>query len=137
MKSTIKRLWLIHFLLLAGSMLFFSSCKKSLFDYRHKYTGRWEFTTYYSSYNWYDTSYNGQTIVYPGEIEYGEKDDELLIKYSDMHSVVISISHDGEISGLPTKYCNGEFDGYDKLDLFLRYGGLGGGSSHDITAVKH
>lgn len=72
----IKFRHIIFFLL--TSMFFFNSCKKSVFNYRHKYIGDWKFTNVsnFSSGLTYSTS---DTTYDEGEVAYGDNENEIVI----------------------------------------------------------
>ncbi len=113
----------------------FFACKKA--DYRDVYIGNWIFDVVYTEINtdsighYYSENYN-----YDGEVVYGEADDEVLIKYADNHFVQLTLEPDGELSNFPTHYCSGRFVNTDSLSLFIKTGGLGGGTTLRINGCK-
>lgn len=130
-----KRHKQMYWLLLG--LLIFISCKKKPFNYRNKFLGDWEFKVERSEFNTDSIGYHyNDTLIYTGKIKYGSNDDELLIEYSNENSITIKIDKEDNLSGLPNAYCNGEFIGKDKIHLFLRWGGLGGGITHIVDGEK-
>jgi len=84
------------------------------------------------------TGYNSHcdSLTHIGQIKYGSFENELLIEYSNDSSVTLRIDKEGVLSKFPTNYCHGEFEGKDKLQLHLRWGGLGSGIIHDVEGDK-
>jgi len=118
-------------------LVIINGCKKKPFNYRNKYVGDWEFTVEITEVNTDSLGYYyHDTISYVGEIYYGNEDDELLITYTDKNSITLKIDREEILSGFPTKYSSGAFDGNEKIKLYLRWGGLGGGITHSISGVK-
>lgn len=125
------------FVLLLASSLFIIGCKKQPFDHRNKYVGEWEFKVHRSELNTDSIGYyEHDSLVYTGEVTYGSNENELLIQYTQGNSITLTISKEGILSGFPTHYCNGEFRDKDKLHLYLKWGGLGGGITHVIDGEK-
>lgn len=127
----------ITLLMIIGLLSIFAGCKKDIFDYRTKYTGSWEFTV-----NWTEANIDsvGQLesgeYSHLGEITTGEADDELVVRYSDTNSAIIAIDKNGDITNFPTQYASGDFDGTENINLYLRYGGLGGFVAYEIKGKK-
>ncbi len=118
-------------------LIFFTCCKKESKDFRDKYTGNWDFVVEVTKLN-IDSigQYERDTIYYLGKISNGNADNELNIQYSKDSLIVLNIIESGELSIFPTQYSNGEFEGESKIHLYLRWGGLGGNTTHVIDGVK-
>jgi hypothetical protein len=128
----------IHVTCLLVVLLVAIGCKKKPFDYRNKFIGRWSFRVERTEFNTDSVGYYyHDTINYTGEINYGENDDEIRINYSSSKEISLKMSKENVLTNFPTHYCSGEFDGKDKIHLYLRWGGLGGGVSHIINGEKN
>jgi hypothetical protein len=113
------------------------SCNKKPFDYRNKYIGDWEFNIDITEFNTSSVGYYyHDSLTYMGQIKYGNEDDNLLIEYSSNNSITLKIDKENILTGFPTAYCGGEFDGNNKLHLYLRWGGLGGRITHVVDGEK-
>lgn len=77
-----------------------------------------------------------ETYSHSGTIEKGVQSNEILIQYLPDYQAILQIDSANTLSGFPTHYSHGEFTGTNRLDLLLRWGGLGGGTSHVITGTK-
>ncbi|HNW73582.1 MAG TPA: hypothetical protein PKN44_08145 [Bacteroidales bacterium] len=116
-----------------------NSCEKSVFDYRHKYVGEWNFKTigYYWSMSPYPTGWTFQdTTYYSGEISYGDDKSELNINYKSGENVIVSIDKEGVIDGTHEK--SGQFDDKEHITLILSspQSMIGGGYTKTITGWK-
>lgn len=132
-----KRHFLKHGIIPIFIFIIVFSCKKEDTDYRDTYTGTWNFIVDRTEINTDSIGYYyHDSVNYEGEIIYGEFDNEILIKYSNENSITLTIGEDGELSDFPTHYCSGEFLSGDSLHLYLRWGGLGGGTTHQIEGFK-
>lgn len=111
------------------------SCKKED-NTINKYGGVWNFEVHISSSS-IDTSFVpvDTTKYFTGTIGTGE-DSQIVIHYLETSSVALTVDNEGILSNFPTQYCNGEFTDENNLDLFLRWGGLGGGTSHSIKGTR-
>ncbi|MHC1707452.1 MAG: hypothetical protein AB9842_08015 [Bacteroidales bacterium] len=127
---------LLFSLFVVFSVILFS-CEKHPFDYRNKYLGRWDFKTNWSKVN---VDSIGQSVYgnayYFGEIDYGDSDNELIIRFMLDKEVTIEIDKTGRITNFGTTYGSGYFRGKDELSLYLRFGGLGGWEEYNITGTK-
>jgi hypothetical protein len=133
----IKRNILGHGIILIFIFIIVFSCKKEDTNYRDAYLGTWEFIVNRTEFNTDSIGYYyHDSINYVGEIVYGELDNEILIKYTTENSITLNIGEDGELSDFPTHYCSGDFLSSDSLHLYLRWGGLGGGTTHQIEGFK-
>lgn len=118
-------------------VLLFNYCEKERFDFRNKYVGTWNFEVETSNFNVPDIGdFSSDDYEYTGEIRYGETDNKINIIYGENYSIELAINKDGELSDFPTHYCSGNFIGNDSIHLYIRTGGLGGGSSHLIEGKK-
>jgi len=125
----------IYWLLLG--LLIFTNCKKEPFNYRNKFLGEWEFKVDRTEFNTDSVGYYyHDSLTFFGKIKYGTNDDEILIEYSNDNSIMLKIDKENILSNFPSHYCNGEFDGKEKIHLYLRWGGLGGGVTHTIDGEK-
>jgi len=125
----------IYWLLVFIAIIF--SCNKKPFDYRNKYIGEWNFKVERTEVNTDSIGYYyHDTISYFGKIKYGEQEDELLFEYTADNSITLKIDKEDELSKFPTHYCGGTFYGSEKVHLYLRWGGLGGGVTHVIDGEK-
>lgn len=111
-------------------------CEKKPFDHRNKYIGKWDFDVVIDEFNMSSGTTFHDEVSYSGRIKYGDADDEIIIQYTENHSVILKVNEDEELTGFPTQYCSGEMSGKKDIHIYLRYGGLGGGSSYDIDGRK-
>ena len=111
-------------------------CKKKPFDYRNKFIGDWNFKVNTSSFNTTTNYFHSDSLYYIGEIKYGDHKDELFIQYTSTNSLTLKIDKDDKLSDFPTQHSNGEFENKNKLKIYLKSGGLGGGSSQLINGIK-
>ncbi len=125
----------IHILTLAILLLFMTNCKKESKDIRNNYIGNWNFEVVRSSFIM-DSLYTVDTVNYMGSISSGNSNNEIILQYTDENSIILNIDDNGVMSGFPTQYSGGEFNGKNKIHLYLRWGGLGGGTTHTIDGVK-
>ena len=81
-------------------MLFFfgSSCKKSVFNYRHKYIGKWSFTTIDNFWCASPNLCTIDTLVYQGVISYGDNDNEISVNNYSNCSYVFEVDKRGQLS---------------------------------------
>jgi len=125
----------IYFIIFGFLLL--NSCEKGPFNYRNKYLGEWDFIVKTTEINTDSIGYyHEDSFTYSGEIKYGESNNEIIIEYLDNRSITLSIDEDGVLSEFPTKYCGGKFDGEEKINLYLKWGGLGGGVTHVIEGKR-
>ena len=130
---------MIQFLITFLFLFLTLSCEKSVFDYRHKYIGEWDFITIgcYWSMSPYPTGwFLRDTIYFHGEISYGDGKGELVIQYKSDENVLISINKDGTIDG--SYEVSGQFDDKEHLTLTLNspQSQLGGGYNKSIVGWK-
>lgn len=112
-------------------------CKKDEIDYRDAYIGVWNFKVGRTDVNTDSIgSYYHDSLSFEGEIVYGELNNEISIKYTSNNSITLTIGENGELSNFPTHYCSGKFLATDILNLYLKWGGLGGGTTHQIEGLK-
>ena len=116
-------------------LLFMTNCKKESKDIRNNYVGNWNFEVVRSSFLM-DSLYTVDTVNYLGTISMGNSNNEIKIQYTDENSIILNIDDSGVLSGFPTVYSGGEFSGENKIHLYLRWGGLGGGNTHTVDGVK-
>jgi hypothetical protein len=115
---------------------FVISCKKTPLDKRNKYLGSWTFDVHYYSFTISDGEIYNYTETYDGKIQYGKEKSSLLIKYAADREVDLVVDEDGKLSGFSSHYSSGSFKDKYTLDIFLRWGGMGGSSSHSIKGIK-
>lgn len=114
----------------------FACCKKDR-DFRDKYIGEWKFNVEITEFNTDNIGYYyHDSLTYTSTITYGDSDNDIKIKYTNDNSITLSLNEDCELSNFPTHYCSGNFKGDNKIHLYLRWGGLGGGITHKIDGVK-
>jgi hypothetical protein len=124
-------------LLILFVSIFLYSCNLFQNDYREAYIGTYRFSVKITEFNTDSVGYFFQdSIIYQGKISFGENDNDILIQYSTDNFITLTLEEDGQLSNLPTTYGSGEFVQTDSLNLYLRWGGLGGGTSHDIKGKK-
>jgi hypothetical protein len=72
-------------------------CKKTIFDYRHKYIGEWDITIIRNfSYPYHETI---DTSYYQGEIVYGDNDDDIeIIDVSYSGYFQFTVDKEGQLS---------------------------------------
>ena len=111
------------------------SCKKEWFDYTNKYTGNFQFTTKFHSFDpltgvSFDTAY-----TYNGTIK-KIKRGEIKIKYGGdaNHFLDVEVDKKGEFS---EGYVVGNFSDKNNVQISYKTGGLGGGGNYDITGVRN
>jgi hypothetical protein len=127
----------VIFIAFTIGLLSFTACKKKNTDYRDPYIGSWSFHVDRTEINTDSIGYYfHDSLTYPGNIEPGEASDGIIIHYTADNSIPLTIAADGTLSGFPTHYCGGEFKGQNNIHLYLRWGGLGGGTTHVIDGVK-
>ena len=54
----------------------------------------------------------------------------------ESEDIILVVSESGEMSGFPTQYCSGDFEGESKIQLYLRWGGFRGNITHIVDGVK-
>ena len=124
-------------LLLTTGLLFFSACRSAESDYREPYLGPWHFYTERTEINTDSIGYYFHDAGnYEGAIDYGESENDIRIQYTAENAITLTLEADGTLSEFPTQYCSGTFDTPDSLRLFLRWGGLGGGTTHQIDGWR-
>jgi hypothetical protein len=98
-------------------VLIIGGCEKSIFDYRHKYVGDWDFKIISAVY-----MLNGQefhdTAFYHGMISYGSDKNELIVSFKSNYDQILSVNKDGTIS--ESWEVSGQFDDKKHLTLILR-----------------
>lgn len=126
-----------HLLTLLLVLLLLPGCQKEWFNYRNKYLGKWDFQVYRSSFNMANPGENwSDSVHFTGEISYGTADNLIRIQYTSEQSIELVIDEDGTLSAFPSPYCSGSFSGKDSLNLYLRWGGLGGGTTHVVAGTR-
>ena len=114
--------------------------KEETKDYRDKYVGTWDLTTYISKFSSIpEESYSRfDTICYLGNISYGNTDSALNFEYTENNSISLNINEYGVLSGFNTGngYSSGKFIDKVNLYIYLRWGGQGGGTIHTIKGTK-
>lgn len=110
------------------------SCKKEWFDYTNKYTGGFEFTVESTYFDKSKGIYDYKKNVYNGTIK-RVKRGRIKITFgsgaNDFYDVEIS-----KKGGISEGGLSGEFSDQDNLKIYFSSGGLGGGSSRNITGVR-
>lgn len=115
----------------------FSNCEKEKADYRGNYTGNWEFKVNRIEVNTDSIGfYKNDSLVFAGTIKNANSKNEITIQYTKDNVITLGINETGELSNFPTSYCGGEFQGTTNLDIYLRWGGQGGGITHSIKGKK-
>ena len=125
--------------LAACFLLLFTQCEEKPREYRDIYTGSWDFSVGKTQLNvdsigqYFDTVYTSR-----GNIEYGDTDDHIRVNFNpaEHESVSFEVDENGTLSDFPNDHCNAKFIGTDSIWIFLRYGGLGGGISYNISGNK-
>ncbi len=127
-----------QFLLILMLSLVFAGCQPEdeNMDYREKYTGNWNFDVTISEFYMADSYYNEENFSYVGEVTLGSSEEEVVIHYLEDDYVTLVVDEEGVLSGFATNYSSGEFEDSEHLRVFIRWGGLGGGGSHSITATR-
>lgn len=116
---------------------FFYGCQRELADYRSRFTGKWAFIVEINVVNTDSIGcYASDTVCFDGVISSGDKPNEILIHYTEENKVQLIVDEEGVLSGFPTHYCAGEFESDNKVHLYLRWGGLGGGITHIVKGEK-
>lgn len=76
------------------------------------------------------------SISYQGNIKYKTIPDIVQICYTSEDSIVLNVDSVGVLSNFPTNYCSGQFFPNDSIYVYLKWGGLGGGITHEICGQK-
>lgn len=120
------------------TIVLFSCCETESKDYRDKYIGNWKFNVEITEINTDSIGYyKHDTLTYLGKISYGVSYNKIEIQYTNKDNITLSINEQGELSDFPTpQYCNGQFDGENIIQLYLKWGGLGGGITHKVNGIK-
>ena len=128
---------ILNLAIIIAPLVLFSCCEKETNDLRDKYIGSWDFTVAVSKHN-YDSigQHEEDTILLLCKMSRGNANNELNIQYMKDSSIILNIDELSKLSGFPTSYCNGEFEGDNKLHLYLRWGGLGGFISYNVDGTK-
>lgn len=71
-------------------------CKKTIFDYRHKYIGDWDITIVRTS--WWAMNEEIDTTIYKAEISYGNDNDEIYINNTPYPCLQFSVSKKGVLT---------------------------------------
>ncbi len=129
------RLPLLMFILI----ITISSCKKNLIDFRNKYTGDFDFTYSYSSWNINVGVFAADTLYYAGKV-YFENDGKIIINYYSGNELELGIDKDGNLS-LSCGASAGKFDNSGSVSIDYSTGscpggGLGGGTNYKIRGTK-
>lgn len=132
--KNIKNLFAIIFCIMV-----IAGCKKNPFDYRSKFLGDYNFTVHFTSYGGgvnpivsTDTVYN-----YIGKVEFGTKNNTVLISFSDGLSFEPTIYEDltlDNYGGNPS--FNGEFESKTKIKFDYHYWRLSGNDNYFVTGIK-
>ncbi len=128
--------YLIRLTVIAFAFLYSTACKKTPHESRNVYFGNWSFNLHYHSFTMNDGVLFDYLETYDGKIEYGKDMASLIIKYAHDKQTDLVVDEDGQLSGFSSHYSSGSFTDPYTLDLFLRWGGLGGGTSHTIKGIK-
>ena len=125
------------FVAISSLLLITLSCEKIPFDDRNDYLGDWTFTTKITELNTDSVGYFFQdTILYHGHIEYGDQKNELSIDYYNGTPLIVTLGENGKLEKLPTNYCSGSFSNSSTLNIYLKWGGLGGGVTHQVYGTR-
>lgn len=111
-----------------------TACKKEPADYRSKYTGNWDFKVNKTVFD-ISVGSTSDSVTYNGKISYSGSD-AIHIKYTPNDSVTLNMDEAGNLSAFPTANCAGQFNGTDKIHLYLSWGGLGAGTRHEMDGIK-
>jgi hypothetical protein len=131
MKKYVNLLWVLLL------MIVLIGCKKEPFNYRNKFLGDWKFNVERFELNTDSIGYYyHDSLTYFGQIKYGNSKDQIHIEYSNDNSVNLTIDKENILSNFPSQYCSGAFEGHEKLHLYLKWGGLGGGINHIVDGEK-
>lgn len=135
-KMTQKHSILGSLVLLTVLFISHSACQKIPFDNRNKYLGDWMFDVHYHSFIMNEGVLYDYTETYNGKIKYGKEKLKIVIQYGVDKNVELFVDEGGILSGFPSHYSSGSFKDKKNLDLYLRWGGLGGAVIHEIKGVK-
>jgi hypothetical protein len=125
------------FVAISSLLIITLSCEKIKFDDRNDYLGDWTFTTKITEFNTDSIGYLFQdTITYQGTIKYGNDKNELSIDYHNGTPLIVTLGENGKLENLPTHYCSGSFSNTSTLNIYLKWGGLGGGVTHQVYATR-
>lgn len=111
-------------------------CKKDALDYRNKYLGDYLFTVQYSIWILGGQSYD-TTYTCNGKIDYGTKNNSVLITISENH-FEFTLYEEGTLESLGQYYSSnmGEFESDSKVIFDFTRGGHGGGDSFFVKGEK-
>ncbi|MCF8299394.1 MAG: hypothetical protein K9J13_17730 [Saprospiraceae bacterium] len=132
MKSLTNK-YLVYFFII--SILIIIGCEKTPFDYRNKYCGEWDFTINANSFNMTDSSSSDTVYYYKGEIWY-ENRKKISIEYLENIVLEFDINKDGEIFIDEYYDITGKFSDEHNVSFRKYSGGLGAGTSHNVSGVK-
>jgi hypothetical protein len=106
-------------------------------DFCSQWVGEWEFEVVYS---WFimDVGSGRDTIYYLGKISLLDAPNRINIAYAKNFTINLNVHEDGGFYAFPSDLSDyrGSFEGNNKIKLYLRWGGLGGGTSHTINGTK-
>ena len=109
------------------------SCKKSVFNYRHKYIGNWVITTTYNL--WAGPTIDTTvTSTYKGKITYGDDENEIIIHNFQNSSLPITVYTDGGLYEVDQGKCG--LINKKTLTLVLKYYTPGSRTTYTITGKK-
>jgi hypothetical protein len=80
---------------LSLTLILSNSCRKSIFNYRHKFIGNWYFTTIHSIYS--PPGYPSDTSYYHGKISYSGTHDAININYYLNTSISLGVDGKGNL----------------------------------------
>jgi hypothetical protein len=80
--------------------------------------------------------YSHDSITYLGNIKYITIPNLIQVNYTQQDSIVLVVDSLGLLSNFPTPYCSGQIYPNDSIYIYLKWGGLGGGTTHIINGNK-
>ena len=117
------------FIILFCCLIMFG-CKKNPFDYRNKYLGNYNFVVHETAWVLAIGTTLDTTFSYNGKVSYGSDEHTVLINFSKNVSIEPVIYEDGYLE------VYGEFESTKRVSFGFRSGGLGGGSTWNVTGEK-
>lgn len=118
-------------------ILFLSGCAKDDEQFRDSVLGNWFFKVVVDEHNTDSIGFHyHDTLFYVGTIAKGNAINELKVNYLKNSSALVAVAADGTIVSFPTTTCSGSFSSNTCLKLFIRSGGLGGFTQHQIVGNK-
>ena len=127
MKKRLRFLILILF----STLIVFNSCRKTVFNYRHKYKGEWELTTIHSFWCAEPSLCKTDTTYETVKITFGDKKDEIKIGKASYR-----IDKLGKLFDVNQDNYMGEFSDKNTVSFIFTYASPGSQNTYKTTGHK-